>query len=478
AAASGALALVSAGFLAVHLAPRYDELHTLSHLGDEDLGALWRSYRQARDTLPPSGYVVSWLWATVFGSSLLAARSLVVVSWGVAAATLSVTCRRAGPWAAFVAGLVPSATSLLYLGAFARPYAPALAAAALGVASWHRSGEVDRRGRWLAASAASFAVAASLHYLVAAVALGCAVASVVVVPAGGRRWSPRATWPVVGAVLPLVASAPLYRRAAADQGRLARSVRSLDVVAFWPSVLRPMVIPVTLGVAVTLLVAVVGRRRRPAPGSPRAALDRELLVLAMAVVVLAPVGAVVAMAMASGTYVHRYGVGALVGASLLAAAGVATATRSDRRCGPVLAGSAVLAVAVATSSIAGSWLSASTADALPRSLGLDREPGAVVLVLDEYELLLLRRVAVADGPVDLVLAGRRTVADAPPAVDPDAVLRDAAAEGRSVLVVGDQHQVQALLRSQRGWRAQRIAETSYRRPGVDRVVGTYRLERR
>ncbi|MGN6692884.1 MAG: hypothetical protein ACTHN0_01800, partial [Aquihabitans sp.] len=106
-------------YLAAHLAPRYDEFHTLAYLQDDGLGSLWRSYRDVGDTLPPSAYLSWWAWSRVAGTSLLAARVPSVLAWAAAAAAVTGLTRRAGAWASFGAGLLASATSLVFLGAFA-----------------------------------------------------------------------------------------------------------------------------------------------------------------------------------------------------------------------------------------------------------------------------------------------------------------------------------------------------------------------
>ncbi len=477
AVASGAVALVAAAALAAHLGPRYDELHTLSHLGHRTPGELWRSYREARDTLPPSGYLLAWGWARAVGTDLGDARALIVVSWATAAAALSLLVRRAGPWPALLAGLAPSATALLYLGAFARPYAPALAAAALGTLAWQRAGEVDRAGPWVAASAVGFAVATALHYLVAPVAL-CATGASLASGWPSSRRSPRALAPSLGSLLPLVVSIPLYAQASADQGRLERSVRPLDLVVFWPSVLRPALVVAVAAVLVAAVAWAAGRRGTPSGLRRSSGLGSELVWFGLAVVLLVPVSGVVAMALTSGTYVHRYGVGSLIGLAVLVAAAaswlVDRAGQRGRVLGPALGVLGVLAVVVASRSIATSFVSADAVDALPARLGLATSGGddAIVLVLDEYDAALLRWSGDAGLDRRLVLVGPTTIAGA--AGEGGADPLEAPGVGR-IEAVGDPGEVQALLAAHPGWSARLLAEAGYVRPGVDRVLGRYEV---
>lgn len=477
--ASVAVAVVAASTLALRLAPRYDEMHTLSHLGDADLGALWSSYRATRDTLPPAGYVVPWLWAKVLGDGILAARVPVVLSWGVAAGALSLLTRRAGPWPSFLARVGPSATGLLYLGAFARPYAPALAALALGVLCWQRSGEVERRGWWLTGGGVAFALASSLHHLTATVPFAVAVATVWG-PGRARPIRSRAVAPLAGGVAPVVASLPLVSRAVEDQGRLDRSVRTIDPLAFWPSTLRPALI-VVVGTVVVALVAVARSRRAHSQrgldggrGPDAPGLSPELVWAGWLVVVATPVLTVVAMTLTSGVYVHRYAMGAVIGAAILVAALSTSMVDASPSTGPIFGALAVVGVILVVAQLCGSFLGAGAARQLPEALALDGRGSGPVVVLDEYDLRLLRTYGDEALAGRMVLGAPATIADSPEPVDVDALL--SVADG-PVDVVGDAGQVREVLEDQPGWRGEEVGSVTYVRPGVDRLLVHERLTR-
>lgn len=489
AAASAAVAMLAAGYLAARNAARFDELHTLAYARADDLDDLWRSYRHVRDTLPPSGYLAAWLWAQVAGTGLLAARIPVVVAWGAAAGGLTVLARRAGPWASFAAGVVPTATALVFLGAFARPYAPAFAAFVLALVCWERAGDPSAAGGWWATGCgALMALACALHYATAAAAV--VVGAIALVTGTDRaRGRVRTVVPVVGGLAPVLASAALLPAAVRDQGRLPRSVSPLDAVRFWPSTLTPGWLAFTVlalaGAAVVIVVV-----RRPASGPDRTAssagrsgpagsppaLRRELVWLGWGLVVVVPVAVVAAMYVTSGTYVHRYGVAALAGLALLVAQVVARAGRWHRLVAPALALVLLVGVAAATVDTARGMVSVRAARRLSTDLGLiDGGRGAApddeVVVLDEYDLLLLQTYA-PDAVADrLVLGVEPVVAGTGPVVDVAArVARAPKGPADGFEVVGSRAEVDALVPAGGPWRATVLDETSYVRPGVAREL--------
>lgn len=466
-AASTLVALAAASLLALRLAPRYDEFHTLAYLEDSSLASLWDSYRSVGDTLPPGAYVAWWLWSRVAGTAILAARVPVVLAWAVTAGAVATITRRAGAWASFTAGMLATATSLVFLGAFARPYAPALACAALAIGAWQRAGRRARPGGWLAAAALLFAAASTLHYAMAAVAVVVAIATV----AGGsgvphRR--ARAIASAVGGCAPVLLSAALIPRAIDDQGRLDRSVRAVDAVAFWPSTFRPGLIPLALaGVVVAAALAWPGDRRRTVA---RRLLDRELLWAGWALALAIPAVTVAAMALTSGTYVHRYAVGALLGAALVVAEAMGRAARRWAWVGAVAAFGVLAAGGLAVRSVTGDMVSSADADQLVADLAIDPS-GPSVVVIDEYDFLLLRHTGRAGA---LRLGTPPVVAHSPDAVDLAARL--AQPDGEPIEVVGTPAAVDELLAHSSGWVATPLGDGRYVRPGVPQELVHVRLE--
>ena len=465
-AASSLVALVTAGYLAVHLAPRYDEFHTLAYLQDPDLGSFWDSYRSVGDTLPPAAYVGSWLWSQIAGTSLLATRIPVVVAWAIAAGAVTAVTRRAGAWASFAAGLLATATSLVFLGAFARPYAPALALAALAIGAWQRAADRDRATGWLVATGFLFAAASTLHYAMAAVAV---IVGLVTLAGGSavRHRTGRALAPIVGGTVPILLSVALIPRAIDDQGRLDRSVRALDAAAFWPSTLRPALLPLAV-VAIVVVTALAW------PGDARRStscrlLDRELLRSGWALALAVPVVTVAAMALTSGTYVHRYTVGALLGGAIVAAEGVGRAARRWSWVGTVAAVAVLLGCGLAVRSTTGDMVSRAQADQLVADLALGRSDRPVV-VIDEYDYLLLRHTGRAGR---LELGTPPVVAHSPAAVDLAERLRHP--EDGPIEVVGTPRAVEDLAGLE-GWRVVGLGNGTYPRPIVQQVLAHVRLE--
>lgn len=465
-AASSLVALVVAGYLAVRLAPRFDEFHTLAYLQDPDLRSFWDSYRSVGDTLPPAAYVSSWLWSQVAGTSLVATRIPVVVAWAVAAGAVTAVTRRAGAWASFCAGLLATATSLVFLGAFARPYAPALALAALAVGAWQRAADRDRSTGWLVATALLFAAASTLHYAMAAVAV---IVGLVALAGGStvRHRAGRAVAPILGGTIPILLSAALIPQAIDDQGRLDRSVRALDAAAFWPSTLRPGLVPLAAAGAVVVAALVWPGADRRRTGLRL--LDREVLRSGWALALLVPVVTVAAMAVTSGTYVHRYTVGALLGGAFVAAEGVGRAARRWRWVGAVAAVAVLLACGLALRSTTGDMVSRAQADQLVADLALGRSDRPVV-VIDEYDYLLLRDTGRAGR---LELGTPPVVAHSPAAVDLADRLRHP--EDGPIEVVGTPRAVEELAGLD-GWRVVGLGNGTYPRPIVQQVLVHVRLE--
>lgn len=462
-AASFVAAGAAAAFLAVHLAPRYDEFHTLAYLHDDDLGSLWRSYRDARDTLPPTAYVSWWVWSRAAGTSLLAARVPSVVSWAVAAAAVTALTRRAGAWASFCAGLLASATALVFLGAFARPYAPALACLASALWCWQRATGARHPVRWLVASGSLFAVASALHYATAAVAVIVAVVACVGTDPARRCWG-RVAAPAVGGLVPVLLSAALLPQAAEDQGRLGQAAGPVDALGFWPSTVRPAAIPIAV---VVLVVAAAWCW----PGAGRSVVrrrlvDRDVLRSGWALAIAIPVLTVAAMAATSGTYVHRYSIGALLGGAILLAEAVGRARRRWAWTAVVAAAALVAGVGLAVRATTQQMVSERQVDRLAVELAAPSS-GREVVVLDEYELLLLRRAA-GPGGSRLRLGAVPAVAHSPDPVDVAARLdrRD----GTPFDVVGTPAAVDELVQASDGWKATITDRASYPRPGARQVL--------
>lgn len=481
-AASFVVAGGSAGLLAVRNAPRFDELHTLAYARQDGLGEVWTAYRQVRDTLPPTAYVLAWLWAQVAGTGLIATRLPSVLAWGVAAAALSALARRAGPWAAFVAGIVPTATALVFLGAFARPYAVAFAALASALVCWERAGDPAAAGRWWLAGCAGFcAVASILHYAMAAPTLVVGLVALATGTDRARRRE-RVIAPVVGGLVPVLASAALLPAAIRDQGRLPRSVSALDAVRFWPSTLlpaRPVLVFAMVGVALTAVWAVRHYRAEQAYRPNGAGLQRELVVLGWALMVVVPVAVVAAMTVTSGTYVHRYAVAALAGAALLAAHFTGLTGRLHQILPPVVAFAVVVGAVAAGGDTANQMVSVNDASSLPDRLGLATAGGREVLVADEYDFLLLQAYAPPDLRARLRLASDPVVADSGPVVNLASRLEvHGASDSPSFDFVGSSADLDRLLPPGTAWRATPLATTSYVRPGVPRQLVRYRLEPR
>ena len=169
------------------------------------------------------------------------------------------------------------------------------------------------------------------------------------------------------------------------------------------------------------------------------------------------------MALTSGTYVHRYTVGALLGGAIVAAEGVGRATRRWSWVGTVAAVAVLLGCGLAVRSTTGDMVSRAQADQLVADLALGRSDRPVV-VIDEYDYLLLRHTGRA-GP--LQLGTPPVVAHSPAAVDLDDRLRHP--EDGPIEVVGTPRAVEDLA-SLEGWRVVGLGNGTYPRPIVQQVL--------
>lgn len=456
---AGAVALLCAGYLAQRNAPRPDEFHTLSHLGHASISDLWASYRGADDATPPFGYLTSWASGRVLGTGMAAVRAPFVLSWAVAAAGLAVLTRRAGSWASFAAGTLPSATALVYLGAYARGYAPVLACLVLAACAWQRAAEVDRAGWWLVAVGALGAAATSWHYAAAfVIVLMAGTTATVGRPRPHRRG--RIAAPVVGVAIAVAGAAVVLSQAIDAHRHMPEGARLLDAVTYWPSAASPAVVPLALAV----LVVALGLARRSSLERVRAGsgLAMELVAFGWFTALIVPIVAVAVMWAVRGASFHRYAVGALLGAGIVVAH-LTGAVARPRMLGPVVAGLLVVAAAVATLRTGGEMVTVDQARGLPAALELDRG-NAPVVVVDEYDLLLLRRFGDADLRDRLRLVATPGVVGSPRPVDVDALL----AGGRALEVVGSAGEVEELLGDVAERRTVTVAAASFPRPGSDR----------
>ncbi|MCB1039147.1 MAG: hypothetical protein KDA94_06410, partial [Acidimicrobiales bacterium] len=176
------------------------------------------------------------------------------------------------------------------------------------------------------------------------------------------------------------------------QRTMARSVRPLDALAFWPSAALPALVVLVPAGAIVALLGIDRRRRGIGP-----VLAPELEVAGALIATVVPVAAVAAMLATSGIYFHRYGQAALVGVAIVVAAaigpGSGTVAPARRALAGVVVGFLAAGVAMATLHTARSFVSERSARAMVAELGLDGGGSDEVFAIDEYDLLLLRHVA-------------------------------------------------------------------------------------
>jgi hypothetical protein len=453
-----AVAVAAVLFLALRQARSYDEMFTWGEIDHGTLAGVWHSYRHTADATPPAGYVVFWVFGRVIGTGRVAMRIPTMASWAVATGCASWFLRRARPWAAFVGGLAPTASALVGLGMFARPYGMVVAAVGVAMVVWQRT--LDRPGgRWAPVLlGVSLAVAVLLQYAAIAAVIAFGVAELFT-----RRRSPARSRAVIWAIVASLASVglviPLLSDATHIQSNQPHNVSVTNVPAFYVSTARPAVLVV---LAVLAGLALVWRRpaadalaegRVPAEPARADALRTEELVLGAGLAVIVPVFAVAAMWVTSGYYAHRYAAPALLGAAILMGAAVDLIVRRFPFLAVVLVALALVSVAFATWHASFETPSDRRMSQIVHHLGLP-DPGEPVVFLDPHQFLLADEAVPSarsrDWRVDGPYAAPGT---APDVVDVTAVVERAAAP---VVLVGDGDAVSELA-AQHHWRVRVIA---------------------
>ncbi|MEZ5139181.1 MAG: hypothetical protein R2702_03665 [Acidimicrobiales bacterium] len=459
---AGVVAGAAAGAIALALAPTPDEVHTLALADEPTLGALADAHRAIGDTLPVPWYALAWLARHVVGGGPLAARALPVLAWAAAAALLALALAPLGRRAAVVGTLVPTACELVFLGAFARPYAVVAALVAAAVLAWAVGVERPERRGPPATATIALGLAVLLHPTAAAVLVAFAAAELVVArPAGGRRrWLLAlavAAGPLALVVADLGATADRQRAIPSDLGPLAplTSLASLGL---------PFAV---LLVAAALSAGVELHRRGTTAIAPLERLGWLLLVLV-------PPVAVAGMWATSGVWLHRYAAPAVLGAALV----VGHRARPVVRAAPGLAVAVVVLAALALharATVVGDHLTRAGLDEVVAELGLD-DPGpdpVPIVVADPYVFELLSRTGALPGDPPLRFVGDRAYASSPAATWDE---RRAELDGRAFVLVGSPDASRGLLGTEDGERAVELGRAELRTSSGGRPLVAVRVE--
>jgi mannosyltransferase len=294
-----------------------DELYTWYVAQLPTMGDVWDTLETGVEQIPPLYYVATRASLALFGDNQVALRVPSLLGFLLASSCLfAAIARRTNAWYGLVAALIPLASGAAPYAWEARPYALVLGFAAAAVLCYQLRADGIRPGLAVVGLALALAAATAFHYYGALVVVPIALAEIV-----RRRMRGRLDRAVVAAlfapVVPLAVALPLLREARRYAGAFwtdfdLGSAPEFSVFLLRAEVFSASRIPTWLGIGFAALVvggALVVLLRRP-----RAA---QVEVGAAIGFVLLPLVGVVVGELATGAYVERYVLSAVIGPALL-----------------------------------------------------------------------------------------------------------------------------------------------------------------
>ena len=312
-----ALYVLAVGSLAARAQLWNDELYTWYFAQLPTMGDVWDELSTGVEQLPPAYYVVTRASLAVFGDNEIALRIPSLVGFLLACSCLfAVVARRTNAWYGVVGALIPLASGAGAYAWEARPYALVLGLAAAAVLSHQLRADGIRSGLAVVGLAVALAGATAVHYYGVLVVIPIVLAEAVRVSV--RR---QLDWAVVGAffapLLPLAVSIPLLREARQYRGAFWTEFDLGSAPEFFVFLLRagvfsPSRIPTWLGLAFS--AAVIGGSLVVLLRRPRTA---QVEVAAAIGFLLLPLVGVLVGEIATGAYVERYVLSAVIAPALL-----------------------------------------------------------------------------------------------------------------------------------------------------------------
>jgi 4-amino-4-deoxy-L-arabinose transferase-like glycosyltransferase len=315
-----------------------DELYTYYIAKLPTLRDVWSALQAGGEQTPPLFYVLTRVPLQLFGFSNISIRLPEMLGFSMLLVCLFVFVRQtASPLSALCAALFPLVTGAFPYAYEARPYALVLGFSALALVCWQRAALGRHRVMWLACLSISLALTATSHYYgaftVVPLALGELVRSV------ERRRIDAGVWIALAvSVVPLAWHLPLIRVGAAYSTAFWSPAMWVQIPDFYTDLLLPAIVP-----AASLVTAAVVHRtvfEDNVDASASAVVGRLRLheVAAALGFILLPVIGVIVGKIATGAFVGRYGLSAVIGCAVLAGFGSSTAFRRQ----PAMRAAAVL----------------------------------------------------------------------------------------------------------------------------------------
>lgn len=300
-----------------------DELYSFYVATQPTMSDVWGALKAGGEQTPPLFYVFTRAAFGLFGNNNLSIRLPEMLAfWGMSVCLYVFVRRRTSNLAGLVAALTPLVTSAYPYSYEARPYALVLGWAALALLSWQSASLGRSRPLWIAALAISLAATLSSHYYGLFVLLPIALGELV--RTAERRRADWAVWAAMGfAVVPLVFQLPLLRAGAAYAGTFWSPPQWVNVPDFYEDLLKPALVPIVAVLVIALLLRAL-HRQEPAAAQRQPPLPVVDLAAAIGFVLI-PVAAVVVAKIATGAFVNRYALSAVIGFAVLAGIGSALA---------------------------------------------------------------------------------------------------------------------------------------------------------
>ncbi len=330
----------------------FDELFSFYVARLPDMPTVWKALMDGADLNPPLFYAATRTAMSLFGAGEYAVRIPAMLGFFVLCCGLYVfVSNRAGASYGFAAMLLPMVTGAFVYATEARAYGMMLGFCGVALVAWQRANNLARRTPWLFLLAVSLTAALLTH----------CYAVLMLVPFGigafvrdfNRRKIDRGLWlcllipslavftylPLLAAVKPFAVDNPVFRP---DLNSLPRFYDFLLTPALWPLL------------AVAIIVAFsADSTRRP---EWREVLPPHELAAAIGFL-LVPVLAILLAVFVSHIFMLRYGLGAVIGVSILVSAGSGAVTGRSKAVGAAL----VLLLA--------GWFAATTAVWVVRQVG-------------------------------------------------------------------------------------------------------------
>jgi 4-amino-4-deoxy-L-arabinose transferase-like glycosyltransferase len=303
-----------------------DELYTYYVAMLPSMHDVWSALMAKGEQTPPFFYLVTRAALRLFGVNNVSIRLPEMLAFcGMSACLFVAVRRRTTPLAGLCAALFPLVTAAYAYAFEARSYALVLGFAAAAYLSWQSLAFGKHRPLWLLCLIFSLAAAASSHYYGALVVLPLAAGEIV--RSTIRRRIDVAVWIAFPlSLVPLIWHLPLIRAGRAYSGAFWSPPQWVNIPDFYVDLLTPAIVPIVAILVACGVAAAFMNRGRDEGVEARVALPFDDIAAGVGFVVI-PIVAVIAAKLLTGAFVNRYALPAVIGFSILAGFGVASAFR-------------------------------------------------------------------------------------------------------------------------------------------------------